>query len=228
MDWFNIEFFEWKALLLSLKVAIITVCINLPISLFLAFYTSREKHKLNRLILSLVNLPLLIPPLALGFILLLTLGKESTLGGFLFDNLGIRLSFSFIAALIASMIVSFPLIFNPIKQAFDTIHEQKHKTIKSLRLSSKKSFWKIYFPLAKGGIIIGSVMAFARSFGEFGATLVFAGNIPGISQTMPLAMYNSLQIPGQENSAIRLLVISLVISFIAIFLAHQKNNNRLI
>ena len=80
MDWFNIEVFEWKALLLSLKVAIITVCINLPITLFLAFYTSREKHKLNRLILSLVNLPLLIPPLALGFILLLALGKESTLG----------------------------------------------------------------------------------------------------------------------------------------------------
>ena len=228
MDWFNIQVFEWQALLLSLKVAVLTICFNIPLSLALAFYTTKGKHKLNRVILSMVNLPLLIPPLALGFILLLTLGKESTLGGFLFENLDIRLSFSFFAAVIASMIVSFPLMFNPIKQAFDSIHQQHNKTIKSLRLSIRKSFWKIYFPLAKGGIIIGSVMAFARSFGEFGATLVFAGNIPGISQTMPLAMYNSLQIPGQENSAIRLLVISLIISFIAMFLAHRKKNNKLI
>lgn len=225
MDLLELNHEEIDALILSIKVAFTTSLILIPISILITFLLSQKDFKLKSFIIGLIKTPLVIPPVALGFILLIFLGNNSVIGQFFQNTFDVKLSFSFHAAIIASTIVSFPLVFNPIYLGFKKVKEDYHSVIKSLRISPFKALYRLYIPMSFSAIISGVLMGFARSLGEFGATMIFAGNIPKESQTIPLAMYNAIQIPGKEESAIKLLLISVIISVSVMIIANFKRFN---
>lgn len=206
---------EIQAIVLSVKVAIYCSLISLPIALWLGYKMARHNFYGKSIIESIIHLPLVMPPVTTGYLLLLLLGSNSFVGQFLFNHFGIRLSFSFHAAVIASVFVSFPLIVRSIRTSMEMVDTGLEQASRILGVNKVKTFLKITVPLAMPGIISGFVLAFARSLGEFGATITFAGNIEGETQTLPLAIYAYMQTPGKENSTLRLVIVSIVISFIA-------------
>ena len=206
---------ELIAIGLSFRVAFwCAVCI-LPPSVLLAWWLARKRFRGKSIIEGFVNLPLVLPPVATGFILLLLLGSNGLIGKYLYAWFGIKLAFSFYAAVIASMVVSFPLAIRAIRLSIEMVDPGYEEAAKTLGANSLQSFIRITLPLALPGIISGFVLAFARSLGEFGATIIFAGNISGETQTIPLALFNEIQIPGHETAAFRLLMVAVIFSFVA-------------
>lgn len=214
---------EIEAIWLTLKVAFYCSIISLPIAIFFGYIFARKNFLGKTIIESIFNLPLVLPPITVGYILLITLGRNSTIGGFFNEVLGIQLSFSFIATIIAAIIVSFPLVFRSIKIAFELVDTKYESAAKTLGAGRLRTFFTISLPLAMPGVISGFILSFARSMGEFGATITFAGNIEGITRTLPLALYSFLQVPGQEMASARLAVISVVISLIAMAVSEVFN-----
>jgi len=206
---------ELEAIGLSFRIALWCAVLILPPAILLAWWLARKNFRGKSLVEGFVNLPLVLPPVASGFILLLLLGSNGIIGSWLYDWLGIKIAFTFYAAVLASMIVSFPLAVRAIRLAIEMVDLGYEEAAKTLGANSLQSFIRITLPLALPGIISGFVLAFARSLGEFGATIIFAGNISGETQTIPLALFNQIQIPGQETSAFRLLLVAVVFSFLA-------------
>ena len=206
---------ELEAIGLSFRIALWCAVLILPPAILLAWWLARKNFRGKSLVEGFVNLPLVLPPVASGFILLLLLGSNGIIGSWLYDWLGIKIAFTFYAAVLASMIVSFPLAVRAIRLAIEMVDPGYEEAAKTLGANSLQSFIRITLPLALPGIISGFVLAFARSLGEFGATIIFAGNISGETQTIPLALFNQIQIPGQETSAFRLLLVAVVFSFMA-------------
>lgn len=167
----------------------------------------------------LIHLPLVMPPVATGYLLLLIFGTQGWIGSWLFQQFGIRLAFAFPAAVIASIVVAFPLMVRSIRTAIELIDPKLEQSSLLLGSSHVRTLFKITIPLAAPGIISGTVLAFARSLGEFGATISFAGNIPGVTQTLPLAIYSKMQVPGEEQSTFILVAIAVAISFVAMILS---------
>ena len=212
---FNFSDIELSAIALSFKVAFCCAILVLPIAILVGWWLARKSFRGKSLIEGIINLPLVLPPVATGFILLLLLGVKGLVGQYLNEWFGIRIAFTYYAAVIASMIVSFPLAVRAIRLSIEMVDPGFEEAAKTLGASSFQAFLRITLPLAFPGIISGFVLSFARSLGEFGATIIFAGNISGETQTIPLALFNQIQIPGMESSAFRLLLVAVVFSFLA-------------
>jgi len=213
--WFVFSETEMSAIGLSFKVALWCAILVLPIAVLMGWWLARKTFRGKSLIEGFINLPLVLPPVATGFILLLLLGTKGLIGQLMYEWLGIRIAFTYYAAVIASMIVSFPLAVRAIRLSIEMVDPGFEEAAKTLGASTFQSFIRVTLPLALPGIISGFVLSFARSLGEFGATIIFAGNISGETQTIPLALFNQIQIPGMESSAFRLLLVAVVFSFLA-------------
>lgn len=216
---FSLTDVEMEAVKLSLEVALYCTLISLPIALFVGYKMARHDFWGKSILESFIHLPLVMPPVTTGYILLLMLGSRSSLGIWCYDTFGIRLSFSFYAAVIASIVVSFPLMVRSVRTAMEMVDTGLEEASLILGASKMRTFFRVTFPLALPGVVSGVVLAFARSLGEFGATITFAGNIAGETQTLPLAIYTQMQIPGSESETFRLVLISVIISFGAMILS---------
>lgn len=220
--------YEWSIILLSLKIGAVAVVASLPLGILFAWILARKEFKGKTILDSLINLPLVLPPVVIGYLLLLSMGKNGYIGKWIDQIFGISFSFNWKGAALASAVVSFPLLVRAIRISFESIDQNLEFAARSLGASRMRMFFTVTIPLAMPGIIAGVVLAFARSLGEFGATITFVSNIPGETRTLPLAMYTLIQIPNQEAATMRLCIIAIAISFIALFLsevlqrAHKK------
>jgi molybdate transport system permease protein len=211
---------EFQAIWLSVKVAVLTSLIALPLAIVMGYVLARKQFRGKAIVEAVLHLPMVMPPVTTGYLLLLLLGTNGLLGKWMHEWLGIRIAFSFGATVIAAIVVSFPLIIRSVKVAMQMVDPGLEEASKSLGASPVKTFLLITLPLALPGILGGFVLAFARSLGEFGATITFAGNIEGETRTLPLAIYAKMQVPGQEGETFALVAISVVISFVAIIGSH--------
>ena len=210
---------EIQAIKLSVEVAVYCSLISLPIALWVGYKMARHNFFGKPVIESIIHLPLVMPPVTTGYLLLIVLGSKSLIGRWLYTAFGIKLAFTFQAAVIASVFVSFPLIVRSVRTAMEMVDTGLEEASRILGAGKLKTFFRITVPLAMPGIVSGTILAFARSLGEFGATITFAGNIEGVTQTLPLAIYAYMQVPGKENATFRLVLISVIISFIAMALS---------
>ena len=210
---------------LSLKVAICSVLFMLPVAIFSAWLLANRSFYGKTIFEGIINLPLVMPPVTTGYILLIVLGKNGIFGSVLFEQFGITIAFTTLAAVISSAVVSFPLVVRSARIGFEYVDSDLEQAAITLGSSPLKTFFTITLPLALPGIISGTILGFARSLGEFGATITFAGNIQGISRTLPLSIYSYLQIPGKENTALLLVVISIAISFLAMIISSIVNKH---
>lgn len=215
MNWLGFSEIEMSAIGLSFKVALWCSVLVLPFAISVGWWLARKSFRGKSLIEGIINLPLVLPPVATGFILLLLLGSKGLIGEHLHSWFGIRIAFTYYAAIIASMIVSFPLAVRAIRLSIEMVDPGYEEAARTLGANTFQSFVRVVLPMAFPGIISGFVLSFARSLGEFGATIIFAGNISGETQTIPLALFNQIQVPGMESSAFRLLMVAVVFSFLA-------------
>ena len=215
MEIFSFTFSELQAIGLSIKVATICAIISLPFAIGIGWLLARKKFPGKWFLDGFVQLPLVLPPVTIGYLLLITFGVKGIVGGFLLEQFGIRISFTFWAALLASMVVSFPLVVRAIKVAIEMVDIELESAARTLGAGPWKTFFTITIPLAFPGIFSGFILCFARCLGEFGATITFAGNIAGQTQTLPLAIYSAMEQPGGELIAFRLASVSIVLSFLA-------------
>ena len=215
MDLFTFTYEEFQAIGLSLKVAAICSGISLPIALATGWLLSRKNFHGKWLVDGFVHLPLVLPPVTIGYLLLITFGNKGIIGNFLSEQFDIQISFTFWAAVLASMVVSFPLVVRAIKIAIDMVDTELESAARTLGAGTWKVFFTITLPLAMPGILSGFILCYARCLGEFGATITFAGNIVGQTQTLPLAIYSAMEVPGGELIAFRLASFSIALSFIA-------------
>ncbi|NUF48570.1 molybdate ABC transporter permease subunit [Gilliamella sp. ESL0250] len=215
--------FEWQTLLLSLKIAFAAIGFSLPIGILTAWILARCQFWGKSLFDSIVHLPLVLPPVVLGYLLLITMGRHGIIGGWLNNNFHVSFSFNWQGAALASAIVAFPLMVRSIRLAIDSIDIRLENVARTLGADKWRVFMTITLPLAFPGILMGMVLGFARCLGEFGATITFVSNIQGETRTLPLAMYTFLQIPNGEQGALRLCIISIVLSLIALFLSELLN-----
>ncbi len=208
---------ESQALLLSLKVAGVAVMASLPFGLLVAWLLSRYQFWGKRLLDSLVHLPLVLPPVVTGYLLLISLSPQSPLGSWLQTHLGLSFAFSWRGAALAAAVVAFPLMVRSLRLAFDHVDPKLEQAARTLGAGPVKVFFTITLPLIYPGLLAGVVLAFARSLGEFGATITFVANIPHETQTLPLAMYSFIETPGQEFAAARLCILAVVLALSALF-----------
>ena len=211
---------EIAALRLSLEVAAWAVCCSLPPGVLLAFVLSRRDFPGKSLVDGLVHLPLVLPPVVIGYLLLVTLGRNGLVGRFVYEQLGISLAFTWKGAVVASAVMAFPLLVRTLRLAFDAVDKRLELAARTLGASPWRVFWTVTMPLSVPGLIAGMVLAFARSLGEFGATITFVSNIPGQTQTLPLALYTMTQVPDGEAAALRLCVLSVAMALAAMLAAN--------
>jgi molybdate transport system permease protein len=207
---------EWQAVRLTLLVATVAVICSLPLAVAVAWLLAKRNFPGKFLLETIVNLPLVLPPVVTGYLLLLTFGRQGLLGGFLERTLGLRFVFDWKGAALAAAVVSFPLLVRPIRLAFSAIDDRLVQAARSLGARPFDAFWSILLPLARPGILSGSLLAFARSMGEFGATIMIAGSIPGETRTMSLLIYSQIDAPGGLSQSVRLVVASVVIAAAAL------------
>jgi len=216
---------ELEALFLSLKVAIWSVLITLPLGLFTAWLLARKDFYGRAFINGIVYLPLVLPPVVIGFFLLAMLGRHGPIGQLLDNMFGITVIFTWQGAAIASAIMSFPLMVRAIRISIENVDTKLEAAARTLGASPFRVFYSITLPLISPGILAGTLLAFARSLGEFGATITFVSNIPGETRTLPLAIYSLVQTPGGDTGALRLVILSVIIALMALliseYLAHQ-------
>lgn len=206
---------EWDAVRLSLIVGFWAVVWSFPFGIFFGWLLARKNFPGKSVLDALLHLPMVVPPVVTGFLLLVLFGKNGFFGSFL-AALGISFSFNMKGAALASAVTSFPLMVRAIRISMEGVDKGLESAARTLGASRLRVFFTITIPLSFSGILAGIVMAFARSLGEFGATITFVSNIPGATRTIPLALYSQLQIPGNEAAAVRLTVISIAIAFMAL------------
>ncbi|QEN05959.1 molybdate ABC transporter permease subunit [Thiospirochaeta perfilievii] len=207
-------------ILLSVKMATLATIINLPIALFISLIITKGDFHGKSLLDGVINLPLVMPPVTIGYLLLIILGKNGLVGSIIFKWFNIRVAFTPAAVVITSMVVSFPLIYKSIKISLEMLDKKLEGVAKTLGASRYSILLRVTLPQIIPGIINGVVLGFARCLGEFGATMTFAGNISGVTRTIPLAVYSKLQIPGEEGYAALLVTISILISFLALVISN--------
>jgi molybdate transport system permease protein len=207
---------EWQAVALSLKVSVWATALSLPFGVLVAFVLARCDFWGKQLLNGLVHLPLILPPVVTGYILLLGFGRRGPIGGFLDDCCGVVLAFRWTGAALAAAIMSFPLMVRAIRLAIEAVDPKLEQVAGTLGASRLWVFVTVTLPLILPGIIAGAILAFAKAMGEFGATITFVSNIPGQTQTLPSAIYSFLQVPGGENAALRLVLIAVAIAMIAL------------
>lgn len=211
--------FEINALFLSIKIGLLSTLFILLPGIFIGWILAKKSFFGKTILDSIVHLPLVIPPIGVGYILLIMFGKNGTIGSFLFENFNINLSFSWVGAAIACSVMSFPLMVRPIRVLMEAQDKRIDEAARTLGASELKIFLSITLPLAYPGILAGLVLSFARSIGEFGATIAFVGNIPGETQTLPLALWTLIETSNSSNEIIRLGLISVCLSLVALLIA---------
>ncbi|PSW21852.1 molybdate ABC transporter permease subunit [Photobacterium sanctipauli] len=204
--------YELQALLLSLKISSVAVLVSLPLGVLCAWLLARVRFVGKSLLDGIVHLPLVLPPVVIGYLLLVLMGRQGVIGKALYDWFGISVSFSWRGAVIAVAVVSFPLMVRSIRLALESVDPKLEQAARTLGASPLKVFFTITLPLTIPGVLTGAILSFARALGEFGATITFVSNIPGETQTIPLAMFSFIQTPGAEQEAARLCVIAVLIA----------------
>ena len=218
---------EIDALLLSLRVGVVSVAASLPFALACAFLLSRCDFPGKSLIDGVVHLPLVPPPVAVGFGLLILFGRNGMIGSWLYAAFGFTFAFNWKGAALASAVVAFPLSVRAMRLSLDAVDRRLEAAARSLGASRWRVLATITLPLTAPGILTGAILGFARSVGEFGATITFVSNIPGQTRTLPLALYELTQIPESDAAAWRLAILSVLVALVALiaseFLARRVN-----
>jgi len=210
---------EWEVLRLSLRVAVLSVAVSVPLALAVAYLLARFTFPGKSLFDAVVHLPLVLPPVVVGYCLLLLLGRRGVLGQWLDEYLGIVVSFRWTGAAIACAVMGFPLMVRAMRLSLEAVDERLEAAAATLGAGRARIFTTLTLPLMAPGVITGVLLSFARSLGEFGATITFVSNIPGETRTLPLAIYAYTQVPGGDTPALRLSVISVVLSIVALLIS---------
>ncbi len=214
---------EYQALILSLKVGSYAVLWLIPLGIMFAWLLSRREFVGKSVIDSLIHLPLVLPPVVIGYLLLVLLGRQGILGGWLNEHFGMVFSFNWKGAVVACVVVALPLMVRSVRLSLESVDLKLEHAAATLGASPFKVFMTITLPLTLPGIITGTMLSFARSLGEFGATISFVSNIPGETQTIPLAMYNFIETPGAEMQAARLCIISILLALSTLMISEWLN-----
>ena len=207
---------EWVAIRLSIRIAVVATAVALPFGVAVAWLLARKDFWGKSLLDGLVHLPLVLPPVVTGYLLLISFGRRGPIGAFLADNFGIVFSFRWTGAALACGVMAFPLLVRAIRLSFEAIDRRLEDAATTLGASPFRVFFTVTLPLALPGVIAGMVLCFAKALGEFGATITFVSNIPGETQTISAAIYTLTQVPGGDAAAFRLAVVAIVISLAAL------------
>lgn len=216
MEWLSPE--EWSAVVLSLRVAFWATIASLPFAVLAAHVLARFEFPGKLLFNGLVHLPLVMPPVVTGYLLLITFSVQAPVGNAL-SRIGVVFAFQWTGAALAAAIMAFPLMVRAIRLSIEAVDPKLEEAASTLGASRFWVYATVTLPLIMPGILAGSILAFAKAMGEFGATITFVSNIPGQTQTLPSAIYAFLQVPGAESSAIRLVVLSIIIAMAALLLS---------
>ncbi|WP_374371022.1 molybdate ABC transporter permease subunit [Tabrizicola sp.] len=210
---------EWRAVTLSLRVSAVATVLSLPFGIFVAYALARWQFRGRQLLNGLVHLPLILPPVVTGYLLLITFGRKGYVGQFLDQWFGIVLAFRWTGAALAAAVMAFPLMVRAIRLAVEAVDPKLEEAASTLGAPRLWVFATVTLPLVLPGIIAGAILAFAKAMGEFGATITFVSNIPGQTQTLPSAIYAWLQVPGGDDQAFRLVLVAIVIAMAALLLS---------
>jgi molybdate transport system permease protein len=219
MNWLQLSPDEWEAIRLSLRVASVATLVSIPIGAFVAYVLARWRFPGKFLIDGIVYLPLVLPPVVTGYILLLLFGRRGPLGIFFADYFGIVFSFRWTGAALAAGVMGFPLMVRAMRLSFESADRRLEDAARTLGANGVVTFFTLVLPLALPGILAGAVLAFARALGEFGATITFVSNIPGETRTLPTAIYTYTQVPGGDFQAAQLAAVAVVLSFLALVIS---------
>lgn len=207
---------EWQAVALSLKVSCVAVLCSLPFGILMAWILARCRFPGKTLLDSLVHLPLVLPPVVVGYLLLLALGRRGAIGAWLWEWFGFTFAFSWRGAALTAAVMAFPLMVRAIRLALEAVDTRLEQAARTLGAGRWRVFFTITLPLTLPGIIAGTVLAFARSLGEFGATITFVSNIPGETRTIPSAMFSLIETPGAESTAARLCAVAIALALLSL------------
>ena len=210
---------EWRAVALSLRVSLWATLLSLPLGIFVAYALARWEFWGKQLLNGLVHLPLILPPVVTGYLLLLTFGRKGYVGQFLDEWFGIVLAFRWTGAVLAAAVMAFPLMVRAIRLAIEAVDPKLEEAASTLGAPRLWVFATVTLPMILPGIVAGAILAFAKAMGEFGATITFVSNIPGQTQTLPSAIYAFLQVPGGDGQAFRLVLVAIVVAMAALLLA---------
>jgi molybdate transport system permease protein len=214
---------EWVAIGLSLRIALLATLASLPLAILAAYALARWHFPGKILLDGLLHLPLVLPPVVTGYMLLLAFGKHGPVGQFLFEHFGISLSFKWTGAALACAVMGFPLMLRAIRLSFEMIDRRLEAAAGTLGANGWWTFLLVTLPLSLPGILAGSIMCFAKALGEFGATITFVSNIPGETRTISAAIYTYTQVPGGDASALRLTLVSIAIALVALIASEYIN-----
>lgn len=207
---------ELEAVRLSLRVALWATACSLPIGLLTAWLLARQRFPGKSLLDGLVHLPLVVPPVVIGYALLVLFGRRGPIGGFLHDVFGITLIFTWKGAALAAAVMAFPLMVRAMRLSLEAVDRRLEAAARTLGASPADVFFTVTLPMMAPGVLAGAILAFARSLGEFGATITFVSNIPGETRTLPVAIYSFTQVPDGDSAALRLSLISVAIALVAL------------
>ena len=219
MDWLHFSPDEWDAIRLSLRVATAGTLVSIPIGVFIAYALARWRFPGKFLVDGLVHLPLVLPPVVTGYILLLLFGRKGPIGAFLDQHFGIVFSFRWTGAALAAGVMGFPLLVRAIRLSFEAADRRLEDAARTLGANSIVTVLTVILPLALPGILAGAVLAFAKALGEFGATITFVSNIPGETRTLPTAIYTYTQVPGGDFQAAQLAAVAVLLSLLALLVS---------
>jgi molybdate transport system permease protein len=218
---------EWTAIALSLQIAVTATAIALPFGIAVAWLLARRNFPGKALLDGIVHLPLVLPPVVTGYLLLISFGRKGPVGAFLAENFGIVFSFRWTGAALACGIMGFPLLVRATRLSFEAVDRRLEDAAATLGANRTWSFLTVALPLALPGVIAGAVLCFAKALGEFGATITFVSNIPGETQTISAAIYTYTQVPGGDAAAFRLVAVAIAIALVALiaseWLARRAN-----
>ena len=217
-EWLKLSAEEWDAVRLSLKVASVAMVASLPFAIAVAWLLARREFWGKSLLNGIVHLPLVLPPVVTGYLLLLSFGTRGPIGSFLAE-FGIVFSFRWTGAALASAVMGFPLMVRAIRLSIEAVDTKLEAAASTLGANRAFVFLAVTLPLILPGIIAGMILCFAKAMGEFGATITFVGNIPGQTQTLPSAIYAYLQVPGGDAAAFRLVLVAIAIAMLALLLS---------
>jgi molybdate transport system permease protein len=218
-DLLNLSPEEWTAVHLSLRVATVAMLASLPVGIAVAYLLARGRFPGKSILDGIVFLPLILPPVVTGYLLLLSFGRRGPIGAFLDQHFGIVFSFRWTGAALACAVMAFPLLVRSIRLSIEAVDRKLEEAAGTLGANPLWVFLFVTLPLILPGIIAGMILCFAKAMGEFGATITFVSNIPGETQTLPSAIYTFTQIPGGETGALRLTLVSIVISMGAVMVS---------
>ena len=213
---FSLTPFELEAMRLSLRVGLWSVAASLPFGILVAWLLARREFPGKTFVNGIVHLPLVLPPVVVGYVLLVLLGRHGAVGAWLYDSFGITVAFTWRGAAIAAAVMAFPLMVRAIRLSIEAVDRKLEAAARTLGARPADVFVTVTLPLIAPGIITGVILSFIRGLGEFGATITFVSNIPGETQTLPLALYSLIQSPGGDAGAIRLAVIAVILAMAAL------------